>query len=118
MMKADSNKQKLNTPLLQSWRRTEDERQQHHNHPIPGLVTEDSEATLNTSNLSSAVPTSSNTHQKYHPHTIYRRLVKWVDQSVPDHIEVTFRIMISLILTYVLALGNYPKIVPQSQTGE
>lgn len=117
-MKADSNNKKLNTPLLQSWRRTEDERQQHHNHPIPGLVTEDSEATLNTSNLSSTVPTSNTTHQKYHPHTIYRRLVKWVDQSVPDHIEVTIRIMISLILTYVLALGNYPKIVPQSQTGE
>eukprot|EP00985_Skeletonema_marinoi_P035534 scaffold46845_cov146-Skeletonema_marinoi.AAC.3 len=36
--------------------------------------------------------------------------------SIPDHLEVTIRICLSLILTYVLTLGSYPGVIPPSQS--
>ena len=38
-----------------------------------------------------------------------------MELSVPEHIEVTARICISLILTYILTLGYYPQAVPVTQ---
>ena len=32
-----------------------------------------------------------------------------------DRVEVTIRICISLILTYILTLGSFPNVIPQSQ---
>ena len=36
--------------------------------------------------------------------------------NIPDHVEVTLRISLSLILTYVLSLGSFPNTIPPSQT--
>jgi hypothetical protein len=36
--------------------------------------------------------------------------------SIPDHLEVTIRVCLSLILTYTLSLGFFPNAVPPSQS--
>lgn len=47
------------------------------------------------------------------------RIAGWMRQSVPgsvpDHVDVTVRICLMLVLAYALSLGSYPNAVPPSQ---
>mmetsp|Transcript_17431 Transcript_17431/g.37647 ORF Transcript_17431/g.37647 Transcript_17431/m.37647 type:complete len:869 (-) Transcript_17431:198-2804(-) len=38
-----------------------------------------------------------------------------MDLSIPDHVEVTIRLCLSFILTYIITLGSFPLVIPQSQ---